>query len=52
MDNTLNLSQEQREKVKSLYDKIDSLQQDGSHKKIFEHSQELIEILPNDMTAI
>ena len=52
MDNTLNLSQEQREKVKSLYDKIDSLQQDGSHKKIFEHSQELIELLPNDMIAI
>jgi tetratricopeptide (TPR) repeat protein len=53
MDNTLNISPEQREKVKTLYEKIDALQSEGSgHKKIFEYSQELIEILPNDSAAI
>ena len=53
MDNTLNLSQEQREKVKVLFEKIDTLQAEGSgHKKIFEHSQELLEILPNDLAVI
>ena len=55
-DNTLNLSQEQRDEIKDLYMKISSIQAEGSgpsgHKKIVEVCQLLQSILPNDTTVI
>lgn len=44
-DNTLNLTQEQRDEVKDLYQKIANIQAEGSsasgHKKIIEVCQQL-----------